>query len=148
MSLNRQLTKAVKTVVVSTGSAAGTTNINCTTVDTAGYNAYRICVLLGTLTATQVTTVKVQEFTADTAANYTDVTGAITNAAADGDGGKLMILEVYKPQQRWIRPIINRGTANAAITAAWVELHVPDFQPVSTTDTTNLSTVKILDNPA
>lgn len=148
MSLNRQLTKAVKTVVINTGTVAGTTNINATTVDTLGYNAYRICVLLGTLSATQVTKLKVQEFTADTAANYADVTGAITNAAADTDGGKLLVLEVYKPQMRWIRPVIVRGTANAVITAGWVELHQPDFQPVSTVDTTNLSDVKILDNPA
>lgn len=151
MSMNRQLTKAVKTVVVNTGTVAGTTNINATTVDTFGYDAYRICALLGTLTSTQVTQLKVQEFTADTAANYADVTGAITNAAADADGGKLLILEVYKPQQRWIRPVIVRGTANAVITAAWVELYQANFQPVPVGpvgDSTNVSAYKALDNPA
>jgi hypothetical protein len=51
MSMNRQLTKSVKTVVVSTGVTAGSTNANLTTVDTLGYSGYRICVLLGTLTA-------------------------------------------------------------------------------------------------
>jgi len=84
MSLNRQLTKSVKTVVVSTGVVAGTTNANLTTVDTLGYAGYRICVLLGALTGTQVTKLKVQEFTADTSGSYADVTGAVTAAAADG----------------------------------------------------------------
>ncbi len=148
MSMNRQFTKACKTVVVNTGTVAGTTNINATTVDTQGFNAYRICVLLGTLTSSQVTKLKVQEFTADTAANYADVTGAVTAAAADADGGKLLILDVYKPQQRWIRPVIVRGTANAVITAAWVELYLPDFQPVSLTDATTLSSAVVFDNPA
>ncbi len=104
--------------------------------------------MLGTLTGTQVTKLKVQEFTADTAANYVDVTGAITNAAADGDAGKLLILEVYKPRQRWIRPIIVRGTANAVITAGWLELYLPDFQPVAVVDATNISAYTTLDNPA
>jgi hypothetical protein len=72
-----------------------------------------------------VTKLKVQQFTADTSGSYADVSGVITAAAADGDAGKLLILEVYKPQQRWIRPVVVRGTANAVVTAAWVELYLP-----------------------
>lgn len=147
MSLNRQLTKAVKTVVVGTGTVAGTTAVNLTTVDTLGYAGYRICVLLGTLTAGQVTSLKVQEFETDTSGSYADVTGAVTAAAADADGGKLLILEVYKPQKRWIRPVVNRATQNAVITAAWVELYLPDFQPVATVDSTNISQYATFDNP-
>jgi len=148
MSLNRQLTKAVKTVVVGTGTVAGTTGVNLTTVDTLGYAGYRICVLLGALTTNQVTSLKVQEFDTDTSGSYADVTGAVTAAAADADAGKLLILEVYKPQKRWIRPVVNRATANAVITAAWVELYLPDFQPVATVDSVNISQYKTLDNPA
>lgn len=149
MSLNRQLSKAVKTVVVSTGVTAGTTNANLTTVDTLGYGAYRICVLLGALTSTQVTKLKVQEYDTDTSGSYADVTGAVTGAAADADAGKLLILEVYKPTKRWIRPVVVRGTANAVVTAAWVELYLPDFQPFSpAADTTNVSQYATFDNPA
>jgi len=147
MSLNRQLTKAVKTVVVGTGTVAGTSAVNLTTVDTLGYAGYRICVLLGALTAGQVTKLKVQEFTSDTSGSYADVTGAITAAAADADAGKLLILEVYKPQMRWIRPVVVRGTQNAVITAAWVELYLPDFQPVATVDSVNISQYAGFDNP-
>jgi hypothetical protein len=147
MSVNRQLTKSVKTVVVSTGIVAGTTSTNCTTVDTLGYSGYRVVALLGALTATQVTSLKVQEFDTDTSGSYADVTGAATGAAADGDAGKLLILEVYKPQKRWIRPVVVRGTANAVITAVLVELYLPDFQPVATVDATNISAYKTLDNP-
>lgn len=145
MSLNRQLTKAVKTVVVNTGTVAGTTGINCTAVDTLGYSAYRVLVLLGTLTAGQVTSVKAQE--SDTNGSFADVTGAVTGNAADADGGKLLILEVYKPQKRWIQPVINRATQNAVITSALVELYIPDFQPVATVDATNISKYATFDNP-
>ena len=101
----------------------------------------------GTLTSGQVTKLKVQEYTSDSAGNYADVTGAITAAAADADAGKLLILDVYKPQQRWIRPVIVRGTQNAVIVSGIVELYQADFQPVSLTDSTNISSAVVFNSP-
>lgn len=147
MSLNRQISKSMQTVVVSTGVTAGTSVSTLTSVDTLGYSAYRICVLLGTLSSGQVTTLSVNEGPDNS--TWTAVTGALTAAAVTAtDAGKLLILEVYKPQQRYIQPQVNRATGNAVITAAWVELYIPDFQPFSPTgDTTNVSQYLTLDNP-
>lgn len=146
--MNRNLSKSVKTVVVSAGISAGTSNQTLTSVDTLGYGAYRIVALLGTLTATQVTSLGVNESSDNS--TWTAVTSggsAIKTAnAGDGDAGKTLILEVYKPQKRYIQPQVNRATANAAITSVVVELYLPDFQPVSQDG--SVSSYVAYDNPA
>ena len=149
MSLNRNLTKAVVTKHVLNAVAAGTTNQTSSAVDTLGAAAVRFIADIGTLTSSQVTKLKVQESSDDGATDaYADVTGSETAAMADADSNKLLIVDIYKPQKRWIRPVVNRATANAVITAAWVELYLPDFQPVATVDSVNISQYKTLDNPA
>lgn len=143
MAVNRNLTKATKTVVVNTGTVAGQTAINCTSVDTLGFSAYRHIVILGTLTATQVTSVKAQESVDNSV--WTDVVAAVTANAADADSNKTLILDIYKPQQRYARAVVQRATANAVVIAVITELWVADFQP-TTQDASN-SQFKVMDNP-
>lgn len=150
MSLNRQLTRATKTIVLSSGVAAGTSVQTLASVDTLGYDGYRFMVLLGTLSSGQVTTAAMNE-SADNA-TWTAVTGATTaGAVTASDAGKLLILEVFKPQMRYIQPIINRATGNAVIIAAWIELYIPNFQPTIAIPLvlpdTNISQYLTMDNP-
>jgi hypothetical protein len=146
MSVNRQLTKSLKTIVVSTGVGAGSSDTNLTAFDTLGYTGYRICVLLGALTTGQVTAIQAQH--SDTNGTYLDDAGVITGHAADADAGKLLILEVWRPSKRWIQGVVKRATQNAVVTAAWAELYSPDFQPTATVDSTNISSYKTFDSPA
>lgn len=143
MSLNRQLPKSAQFIVSSTGAVAGTTAVNFGAVDTTGYAGMTFLALLGTLTATQVTSLKAQW--SDDNSTWTDVTGAVTAAAADADGGKLLILSVYKPRHRYYRGVLNRGTANAVLTAGLTVLHLPTFQPIA--QDASVSQAAYLDNP-
>jgi hypothetical protein len=110
-------------------TAAGTTVLNGpNSFDMQGYDGVVFVAALGTLTASQVTFLGAQG-SADgttwgavgTAALPTnlivDALGAQakTAAMADADSNKLLVLDVFRPQQRYIRAVLYRGTANAVV---------------------------------
>lgn len=103
-------------------TAAGTTDINGTSVDTQTVpaDAVRAVCLLGALTATQVTKLVIEE--SDDDSTFTAVkTGT---AAADADSNKLLIVDVsLKGRKRYIRATVDRGTANAAIDGVILEFY-------------------------
>lgn len=143
MSLNRQLPKSAQFIVSSTGAAAGTSAVNFSSADTSGYDGMTFVAVLGTLTATQVTSLKAQW--SDDNSTWTDVTAAVTAAAGDGDSGKLLILSVFKPRHRYYRGVLNRATANAVLTAGLTVLHLANFQPI--VQDPSVSQVAYFDNP-
>lgn len=93
--------------------AAGTTDIECTAVDMAGFDAVTFTVLFGALTATQVTTCKLQH--SEDNNTFTDVTNGATPAMGDDDDNKMQVLTYKLPSKRYVRVVIDRGTANAVV---------------------------------
>jgi hypothetical protein len=113
------LLKASAWSVASTGAAAAQTAVNGSSVDMQAApgpfeNATGVA-LLGTLTATQVTYLKAQG--SDDNSTWADLASTKTGPAADADGGKLLVLDLFRPQHRYIRFVLVRGTANAVLTA-------------------------------
>ena len=107
---------------VSNAVAAGITDINCTGLDMmdaanqARYEGVLFVCALGTLTATQVTKLKVQQSDDDGGSDaYDDLEGSATAAAADGDSNKLLVCDVHRPTKRYVRAVVDRGTANAVV---------------------------------
>lgn len=131
--LGAQLTNGVKTVRVQNAAAAGTSSLNGTAVDMQGYDGVRAIYAIGTLTATQVTSLKAQ----DSADNVTfaDIAGATTSAMADADSNKLLVLDVYRPVHRYVRFVLVRATANAVVDGGVAEQYRVRKAPV-TADTT------------
>src|SRR5258708_12768934 len=95
-------------------TAAGVTAINSTSVDMQDFETVVFEVSMGTLTATQVTSVKAQG-SADNA-TFADIAGLVTGNALDADSNKLLLLEVYRPHHRYLRSLAHPPTPNAAIT--------------------------------
>jgi hypothetical protein len=135
--VNRNLTYASTTVVGSTGAAAGTTLVTGASVKMGNpnFSAVRAIVLLGTLTAGQQTRAKLQVSVDNT--TFVDLAGTGTALAADGDGGKLLITEAFRPGHPsatgpvYVRAAVERGTANAAITAIILEQFLAVREPVT-----------------
>ena len=98
---------------VSNAAAAGTSNINCTSVDMAGYDKVTFIASFGTLTATQVTGLKLQESSDNS--SFADVTSGATAAMADGDSNKVLMATYSRPAKRYVRVVVTRGTANAVV---------------------------------
>lgn len=133
--MNAALSQRVKTVRVVNATAAGTSDINGSTLDMAGYDSVRFIALLGTLTATQVTLLKAQQGDASNLSDAADITGATTTAAGDSDGNKMLILDVVRPQKRYVRCVVDRGTANAVVDGVIAELYNARVEAI-TADTT------------
>lgn len=96
--------------------AAGVTDQNGTGVDLQGYEGVMFVAAFGTLTATQVTQIKAQQSDDDGSSDaYSDLEGTNVGPLADGDSNKLLVLDVYRPLKRYVRCVVDRGTANAVI---------------------------------
>lgn len=113
-----------------TGSAA-TTDLTSEAVDMQGFEGARFICGFGALTSTAVTSVKAQQ--CDTSGGtYADLAGtAIT--VADDDDNQISIIDVYRPTERFLKHVVDRGTANAVIDFLIVELYGPKEIPVSET---------------
>ena len=97
-------------------TTAGTTDVNCTGVDMTGFSSVEFVAAFGTLTANQVTTLKAQQSDDDASSDdYSDLTGTQTTALDDDDDNDLVRLEVIRPLKRYVRCVVERGTANAVI---------------------------------
>lgn len=112
------LLKEAKFMSGMNAQAAGVTTINGNGIDTAGFDGVCFVAHIGTLTAGQVTFMKVQmsndNGVADAYADYGG-TGGKCGPMADGDSNKCLVLDVFQPTKRWVRPVIVRGTQNAVI---------------------------------
>lgn len=117
--MSATLNEIVRVMRSSNAVAAGAANSNGNGFDMeadGGYDGVMFVAALGTLTATQVTGLKAQVSSDDGAADaYADLAGTATTAMDDADDNKMVVLDIFKPPERWVRPVVTRGTANAVI---------------------------------
>lgn len=119
-------------VVVSAGAAAGTSNVNCSSVNLAEGTAFRGCrftAVIGTLTATQQTALKVQGCNDN--ATWEDLAGSQTAYMLDADSNKTLIVDILYSEFQYLRAVVVRGTANAVVLAVLAELYGAVMEPVT-----------------
>lgn len=127
--------------------AAGTTDQNSTGVDMTGYEEVTFIAAFGALTATQITSMKAQQSDDDGSADdYTDLAGTSTGPAADADSNKMLALGIYRPKKKWVRAVVDRGTANAVIDGIIAIRSRSRLEPVA--QDASMSAMKYLNNPA
>lgn len=125
---------ATETKIVRTqnAAAAGTTSLKAAAgVDMQDYDGVLFVYALGTLTATQVTSLKAGAGAAADGSDAVDITGATTGNMADGDSNKLLVLDVFRPQKRYVTPTLVRGTANAVVDGGWAILYRGKTKPAA-----------------
>lgn len=111
-----------------TGSA-DTSDLTSEYVDTQGFEGCRFVVGFGALTSTAVTSIKVQQ--CDTSdGSYSDLTGT-SITVADDDDNKIAIVDIYRPRERYLKLVTDRGTANAVVDFLVAELYGATAHPVS-----------------
>jgi hypothetical protein len=135
--------KQCKVTRVVNATAAGTTTINSSILDMSGYDGVVFIALFGTLTATQVTSLKVQSGNAANLSDAADVTqpqlvnGSVVNSTTvagplgDSQSNFCLISEVLRPQARYVRAVVVRGTANAVIDGVIAIQYRAAKQPVT-----------------
>lgn len=96
--------------------AAGATDVNGTGLSLDGYDGILFIALLGTLTASQVTTLKAQQSNDDGSSDaYADIADSQTDAMDDADDNDMLVLDIFRPEEEYVRPVLERATANAVI---------------------------------
>ena len=110
-----QLNTGIKITRVLNAVAAGTSAQNGSILDMQRYEGVLFIALFGTLTATQVTSIKAQQDTDSAGGTMADLYGTLVGPLADADSNKCLVLDVLKPRERYVRCVVNRATANAVI---------------------------------
>jgi hypothetical protein len=109
-----------KLVKVADHSAAATSDVTSSIVDTAGYQGVVFVTSFGTANATN--TVKVQQNTANQTTGMADLEGtSVTSGSSDED----VIVEVHKPVERYIQVVAARG-ASSTLESVWAILYNGD----------------------
>jgi hypothetical protein len=81
----------------------------------SGFEGVQFIALFGALNSNQVTSVKVEQGNLPDGSDMADLAGSLHTALADADGNKCLVTDVFRPQERYVRAVVTRGTANAAI---------------------------------
>ena len=127
-----QLSKDVKVIRVMNAVAAGTTDQNGSAVDMQNFEGVVFIASLGALTATQVTQMKAQQSSDNGSPDtFADLTGTLTAAMADDDDNQCIVLDIYRPRERYVRPVLLRGTANAVIDGITAIQYGPRKKPTT-----------------
>lgn len=99
---------------VSDAVAAGTTTINGTAVDMQGFDGVMFLTLFGAIVTGAVTSLKGQQGALANGSDGADLAGTSVSVA-DGDDNKVAILDIYRPTDRYVRPVVLRATQNATV---------------------------------
>jgi hypothetical protein len=98
-------------------TTAGTAAVNSDIVDVAGYQGVVFFTSVGTANATN--SLKVQGNTANQTTGMTDLLGT---SLASGTDLNDVIIEVHKPQYRYLRVVATRG-ASTTLESVWAHLY-------------------------
>lgn len=142
--MGSHLLDETKILRVIDATAAGSTDVNGTGVDTAGWDGVCFVALLGTLTATQVTALHAQ-YSDDNAVadDYTDVAGSSAGPMGDDDDTDMLSLDILRPAKRYVRPVLDRATANAVVDGVIAILYRAREVP-TTPDARMIDSVKLV----
>lgn len=112
MNLSKQ--GKLSRVISTTDGAAGTADINGTSIDMEGFEGCLFIVTFGAIVSGAATSIKVAQSADDS--TFNDLAGS-AQTIADTDDEKIFYVDVYKPLDRYLRLIVDRGTQNATVTA-------------------------------
>lgn len=128
-----------KVIRVMNAVAAGTSDQTSSVIDTLGFDGVKIYSAFGTITSGAVTSVKVQQSSDDGSADtYADLEGTSVTVA-DDDDNQVVVHDIYRPRERYLKVVIDRGTQNAVIDGVIAVLYGARVQPVTNDASTVVS---------
>lgn len=98
-------------------AAAANTDANTAILDMSGFDGVIFIAPLTDSVATGVATLKVESNTANADSGMAAITGAtatVTCAVNDDINSEVLVVDVYRPQKRYVQGVITSGTANIA----------------------------------
>lgn len=111
------LLKDAKITQVENSASAAQTELVSDILDMSGYDSVMFIADLGDVTATSVLTLSLKDNSANSTSGAAAISGAsatFTAAASDADN-KLLIVDCYRPAQRYVFASLTRTTADAVV---------------------------------
>lgn len=130
MAVINNLAANVETIRVANAAAAAQTDVEGASIDLAGKIGVRFIAALGDVTVSSALEFRA-EFRDDPSDPWVPVEGEITHTATATDAdNKLLILDVVRPEKRFVRCVLERGSANAAVDGIIADVYGPKYTPV------------------
>lgn len=142
------LSKNVKVTRIENSAVAGTDDtITSDAVDMQGFDTCLFLALFGTLTASAVTSIKVQQSDDDGSTDaYSDLLGTSVSIA-DSRDNDIIGVEVTRPAKRYLKLVVTRATANAVLDGVIALQSGAHSVPV-THDATTVADIELHVSPA
>lgn len=112
------LLEEVKVTKLNDATAAGVTAINSGIVDMSGFDGVVFMTSSGTILATGTATIKAQQGAQSNLSDAADLAGT-SQAFADTDDNKSVAIDLKRPNERYLRCVIARATANSDWGPIW-----------------------------
>jgi hypothetical protein len=101
---------------VSNGAAAGTSEVDSSILDMSGYDGVMFVASLATVVDACVLTLTPQDNTLNQTGGMTAITGITAPTfTASTSSNTLMVVDVYRPQSRYVRAAFTRTAQNATL---------------------------------
>ena len=126
------LSKNVKMTIAITpaNGVAATTDIEGVTLDMQGFEGVLIEVVFGAITGSAVTSIKAQQGAESDLSDAADLEGT-GQTIADTDDNKTFYIDLYRPEERYVRLYVDRATQNAVVASATYHQYAAAKAPVS-----------------
>ena len=144
--MNPGLLKNTKTTRAMNAVAVGTTTQTGSILDMQGFDGVIFIALLGAITD-GTPSLKAAQGQAANLSDAADLEGSSTPVTADTDDNKALILDVYRPGERYVRPAIVRGGATGCVIDGVIAIQYQARKKPTTQDTT-VAASKALASPA
>lgn len=126
------LLKNVKITRVASAAVAAQTDVTGTILDMAGFEGVMFVALTGDVTDTSALALKAEQNTLNQAGGMVELKGSASfTAGATSADNKALVLDVHKPRKRYVRALLKRGTANAAIDGIIAIQYMPWSAPTA-----------------
>ncbi len=127
-----QLINRGKVTLCKTTVAAGAADItDASVVDMQGFTGVQFIFSFGTITAGAATSVAASGLATSSPTPGTDDIAGSKVTVADTDDDSVVVMDIYKPTQRYIRPFVKRATQNAVLNSIIAIQYGPEVMPVT-----------------
>jgi len=141
-----QLSKATKVTRVLNATAVGTTTVTGTAIDTSDYDGVVFIAQFGTITD-GTPALKAQGGAQANGSDAADLAGTACTPALTDDN-KAVVLDLYRPTQRYITPAIVRGGATGAVIDSVIAIQYGPRCKPTTNDATTVAVTEAWVSPA
>ncbi len=131
------LAPTVKVTRLMNAVAAGTSDQLSSALDMQGFDGVILLTAFGTITSGAVTSVEVHQ--CDTSGGSYAALAGTSIAVADDDDNQVVVHDIYRPRERYIKVNIDRGTQNAVIDGVVAIQYGARVMPTTNDSTTVVS---------